>query len=64
MNRIVLLTACVLVFFLVLGVIPVNGEEDIYNNVIRLHVLANSDSEADQEVKLAVRDAILEYCTP
>ena len=29
-------------------------------NVLRLHVLANSDSEKDQAVKLLVRDAILE----
>ncbi len=27
---------------------------------MRLHILANSDSEADQELKLKVRDAILE----
>lgn len=35
------------------------GEAAVYQNVIRLHVLANSDTEADQTVKLAVRDAIL-----
>lgn len=29
------------------------------SEVLRLHVLANSDSEADQEIKLAVRDAVL-----
>ena len=28
--------------------------------VLRLHVLANSDSEADQQLKLKVRDAILQ----
>jgi len=35
--------------------------EEISDNVLRLHVIANSDSEADQEVKLKVRDAVLEY---
>ena len=30
------------------------------DKVIRLHVLANSDSEADQTLKLRVRDRILE----
>ncbi len=30
------------------------------NGVLRLHILANSDSETDQSVKLAVRDAVLE----
>jgi stage II sporulation protein R len=29
--------------------------------VLRLHVIANSDSERDQCVKLAVRDAVLDY---
>lgn len=31
----------------------------IRENVLRLHVLANSDSEADQNLKLQVRDAVL-----
>lgn len=30
-------------------------------NLVRLHVIANSDSKADQELKLKVRDAIIEY---
>lgn len=32
---------------------------NIRNDVVRLHIIANSDSEADQQVKLAVRDALL-----
>lgn len=31
----------------------------LQEDVLRLHILANSDSEADQRVKLAVRDAVL-----
>ena len=31
---------------------------------LRLHVRADSDGEVDQSVKLAVRDAVLEYLTP
>ena len=38
---------------------PVSGEESIYRDVIRLHVLAASDSTDDQSDKIAVRDAIL-----
>lgn len=34
------------------------------NDLIRLHVLANSDSAYDQKVKLLVRDKIIEYMTP
>lgn len=33
--------------------------EDIPNRVLRLHVLANSDSDEDQALKLKVRDRIL-----
>lgn len=32
---------------------------DLRQSVLRLHILANSDSEADQRVKLLVRDRIL-----
>lgn len=34
------------------------------NQLIRFHVLANSDSEQDQALKRAVRDAILEKVSP
>ena len=33
--------------------------EDIPNRILRLHVLANSDSKQDQKLKLKVRDRIL-----
>lgn len=36
---------------------------DITDTVFRLHILANSDSEADQELKLKIRDEILEKCS-
>ena len=44
---------------MVIGLLPVNGEERVYGEVIRLHVLANSDSEADQALKLKVRDRVI-----
>ena len=34
---------------------------DIANSVFRLHILANSDSEEDQALKLKVRDNVLGY---
>ena len=37
---------------------------DISSNVVRLHVLANSDSEVDQQLKLKVRDGIIDYLEP
>ena len=54
-----ILSLCLI--FLLLGLLPVHGEEKIYGSVIRLHVLANSDSESDQALKLKVRDAIVRY---
>ncbi|MBE3592113.1 MAG: stage II sporulation protein R [Thermoanaerobacter sp.] len=38
--------------------------EDLSRKLIRFHVIANSDSEEDQELKLKVRDAILVDLTP
>jgi len=35
--------------------------ESLQNGVLRLHILANSDSDEDQQLKLKVRDRILEY---
>ncbi|MCQ2477868.1 MAG: stage II sporulation protein R [Clostridia bacterium] len=33
--------------------------DDLRNNVLRLHIIANSDSKPDQAVKLKIRDEIL-----
>ncbi len=49
---------------LTVGLLPVHGESEIYDTVVRLHVLANSDSEEDQALKLKVRDAVLEAAAP
>ena len=40
-------------------ILPIHGATGIYDSVIRLHVLANSDSDTDQALKLKVRDAVL-----
>lgn len=39
----------------------INVSNGLSNNIFRLHILANSDSEKDQALKLKVRDAILQY---
>ena len=44
----------------ILGVLPIHGEDELYDKVLRLHVIANSDTDADQELKLKVRDAVIE----
>ena len=38
-----------------------NVSSDIANSVFRLHVIANSNSQEDQELKYKVRDALLTY---
>ena len=58
-NIIAAFCACILLTFGFCAFMPVNGEQKIYQSIIRLHVLANSDSEQDQDLKLEVRDYIL-----
>lgn len=61
----ILLLFCVLFLCVtVCNVLPIHGEEKIYESVVRLHVLANSDSDEDQALKLKVRDAVLSYVSP
>lgn len=59
MKYMLSLCSAVLAAYLLFTCMPVHGEEGIYENVIRLHVLAQSDSAKDQSVKLQVRDAVL-----
>ena len=53
-----------LCFTLCTGVWAQARQCSLSNEVIRLHVIANSDSDADQSVKLRVRDAVLEKLSP
>ena len=40
-----------------------SSAQGIKDEVVRLHILANSDSDEDQQIKLRVRDALLEENT-
>ena len=44
---------------LIISVIPTEAEGAVYEDTVRLHILANSDSEEDQNLKLRLRDDIL-----
>ena len=59
MNKGITVVVCICALILVIGLFPVHGEAQIYEDVLRLHVVANSDSEEDQALKLAVRDKII-----
>ena len=60
MKRLFYLSIALCMSALLLLVMPLPEEAAIYEDCIRLHVLAASDSERDQADKLAVRDAILQ----
>ena len=60
MKKILIFCSVLFLTIMVIGLLPVSGEDKIYDDVIRLHVLANSDSEEDQALKLKVRDGVIE----
>lgn len=64
MKLCISMAVSVLTAVLILSFLPVHGEAAIYDSVIRLHVLAVSDSAEDQAVKLQVRDHILSCLAP
>lgn len=52
-TLVLLLSACT-------GIRALGVDAELYDRILRLHVIADSDSDADQAVKLKVRDAVLE----
>ncbi|MBQ7682237.1 MAG: stage II sporulation protein R, partial [Oscillibacter sp.] len=67
-NRTSQLLQAVLLFLLALslnaGAAALRTQARLSEKVIRLHVLANSDSPADQALKLRVRDRLLQETAP
>lgn len=63
MKILTALCVAILASYVIVSVVPVNGEESIYSDMIRLHVLADSDESDEQELKLKVRDKVLEKVT-
>lgn len=57
------------IFFALTGLLRLEREaqsqtQALSNAVLRFHIRANSDSDADQQLKLRVRDGILAWATP
>lgn len=52
-------TLIVLCVTLIIALIPTEKEADIYQDTVRLHILANSNGKEDQELKLIIRDKLL-----
>ncbi len=60
MRKAIFIFVAVIAFLVINSYIPTKEECDIYNSTVRLHVIANSDSDEDQSLKLKVRDKIIE----
>ncbi len=64
-KKFLVLTAAVtLLLAAVLPVLPNAQDRAIYDQTVRLHVIANSDKEEDQTLKLQVRDRVLACLGP
>ena len=65
MKKLIKLFVCLLLVAFVLGLADLwQDRQTLKNNLIRLHVVANSDSTEDQAVKVQVKDAIVSYLQP
>ncbi|MBQ3099785.1 MAG: stage II sporulation protein R [Clostridia bacterium] len=60
MKKLITFCSLILAVILILPFLPLSGEGRVYTDTIRLHVLANSDSDEDQSLKLKVRDRIID----
>ncbi len=62
LKMVIILTFLLLLYTSICAVSYANNiSSDIANSVFRLHVIANSDSKEDQDLKYIVRDNLLEY---
>lgn len=57
---IILILLCLFIFVSAISYVDAVST-DISNSVFRLHVIANSDTDEDQNLKYKVRDSLLEY---
>jgi stage II sporulation protein R len=60
MNKIIAAFALALCITTAAAAYSDGVQTDLQSNIIRLHIIANSDSDEDQDVKLKIRDAVLE----
>ena len=64
-SKAIILAAALILAAACMGAAALQREQmALAEKLIRLHVVANSDSEADQAVKLRVRDAVLAVTQP
>lgn len=62
MKKILILIILFILFIFICAYSYVSAiSENLYNNIFRLHVIANSDTEKDQNLKYLVRDSIINH---
>lgn len=59
-NGILRLAITLLLLTFMVAIFPTEKDYQIYEDTLRLHILANSDSREDQDAKIGVRDLILD----
>jgi stage II sporulation protein R len=59
-NGILQFAATLLAVTFMVAVFPTEEDYRVYEDTLRLHILANSDSRVDQDLKIGVRDLILD----
>ena len=64
MKRTIFPAICILLCTLLITFIPTENDASIYEDTIRLHILAVSDSKEDQAMKFEIRDRVLEKYGP
>lgn len=61
-KRLILIVLLLVAYIIISAISYVSAvSENISNSVFRLHVIANSDSQEDQNLKYIVRDELLKY---
>ncbi len=61
-KNVILLIILIFIFLVISAISYVSAvSRDLSSSVFRLHVIANSDSKDDQELKYKVRDALIDY---
>ena len=63
-KKFLILSVCVLLLITLVPILPTAQDRAIYDQTVRLHVIANSDTDEDQRFKLQVRDGVLAYLGP
>lgn len=59
MKKLVLISAFLIYLLYGVNTYVCATKNDYYNNIIRLHIIANSDTDTDQALKLKVRNRIM-----